>query len=119
MRGTGTDAVTRCPVGSSRTREPWRIWAQPSTPHRDFRWLPPHDADQQRPFLKAPSASSLMCSFLWEPLPPSVKRPRTFLGGLSLVTLFFSETSLFHLHGLGEDLSTLILKEILEQSVWE
>lgn len=38
--------------------------------------------------------SRLMCSFLWEPLPPNVKRPRTFLC-LSPVTLFLPETSIF------------------------
>lgn len=58
-----------------------------------------------------------MCSLLWEPLPPNVKRPRTFLR-LSPVTLFLSETSIFPPRRVG-DFSTPILKDVLWQSMWE
>lgn len=57
--------------------------------------------------------------FYGNPTPQTLKHRGFFGGSLSLVTLFFSETSLFPLHRLGEDLATLILKEILEQSICE
>lgn len=82
--------------------------------------MPLYDMDQQWPFLKASSVSSRMYLFFMGTPPPKTLKHRGFFGGsLSLVTLFFSETSLFPLHRLGEDLSTLILKEILEQSICE